>query len=78
MLRPLGVVIAGPLGDYLEFTFYPRIFDILSPLVGTGPGRGYAFLFLIVGIAYTFLWIFNYNNKNLKKLSTQVKEIVIQ
>ena len=76
MLRPLGVVIAGPLGDYLEFTFYPANVDILSPLVGTGPGRGYAFLFLIVGVAYTFLWIFNYNNKNLKKLSTQVKEIV--
>ena len=76
MLRPLGVVIAGPLGDYLEFTFYPANINILSPLVGTGPGRGYAFLFLIVGVAYTFLWIFNYNNKNLKKLSTQVKEIV--
>ena len=25
MLRPLGVVIAGPLGDYLEFSFYPQI-----------------------------------------------------
>ena len=76
MLRPLGVVIAGPLGDYLEFSFYPSNTDILSPLVGTGPGRGYAFLFLIVGVAYTVLWIFNYNNKNLKKLSIQVKEIV--
>jgi predicted MFS family arabinose efflux permease len=76
MLRPLGVVIAGPLGDYLEFTFYPANADILSPLVGTGPGRGYAFLFLIVGVAYTILWILNYNNKNLKKLSIQVKEIV--
>ena len=76
MLRPLGVIIAGPLGDYLEFTFYPANADILSPLVGTGPGRGYAFLFFIVGVAYTILWIFNYNNKNLKKLSIQVKEIV--
>ena len=76
MLRPLGVIIAGPLGDYLEFTFYPANADILSPLVGTGPGRGYAFLYFIVGVAYTILWIFNYNNKNLKKLSIQVKEIV--
>ncbi|MDB2455668.1 hypothetical protein N9W48_00005, partial [Candidatus Actinomarina sp.] len=49
MLRPLGVIIAGPLGDYLEFTFYPENADILSPLVGTGPGRGYALLFFIVG-----------------------------
>ena len=23
MLRPIGVLIAGPLGDYLEFSFYP-------------------------------------------------------
>jgi len=76
MLRPLGVIIAGPLGDYLEFTFYPANADILSPLVGTGPGRGYALLFFIIGVAYTILWILNYNNKNLKKLSIQVKEIV--
>ena len=75
MLRPLGVVIAGPLGDYLEFTFYPENVDILSPLVGTGPGRGYAFLFLLVGLFYVVLWIVNFNNKNLKFLSKQVIEI---
>ena len=75
MLRPLGVVIAGPLGDYLEFTFYPENIDILSPLVGTGPGRGYAFLFFLVGIFYVVLWIVNFNNKNLKFLSKQVIEI---
>ena len=75
MLRPLGVVIAGPLGDYLEFTFYPANVDILSPLVGTGPGRGYAFLFFIVGVLYVLLWIVNFNNKNLKNLSKQVTEI---
>ena len=76
MLRPLGIVIAGPLGDYLEFTFYPKNVDVLSPLVGTGPGRGYAILFFIVGVIYTVLWLFNFNNKNLKKLSKQVKDIV--
>ena len=76
MLRPLGVAIAGPLGDYLEFTFYPKNIDILSPIVGTGPGRGYAILFFVVGVMYTVLWIFNFNNKNLKKLSKQVKDIV--
>jgi len=75
MLRPLGVVIAGPLGDYLEFTFYPENVDILSPLVGTGPGRGYAFLFFLVGVFYVVLWIVNFNNKNLKFLSKQVIEI---
>ena len=75
MLRPLGVVIAGPLGDYLEFTFYPANVELLSPIVGTGPGRGYAFLFFIVGVAYVALWILNFNNKNLKNLSKQVKEI---
>ena len=75
MLRPLGVVIAGPLGDYLEFTFYPENIDILSPLVGTGPGRGYAFLFFLVGVFYVVLWIVNFNNKNLKFLSKQVIEI---
>jgi MFS family permease len=75
MLRPLGVVIAGPLGDYLEFSFYPQNFDILTPLVGSGPGRGYAFLFFIIGILYVFLWIVNFNNKNLRNLSKQVKEI---
>jgi DHA3 family macrolide efflux protein-like MFS transporter len=75
MLRPLGVVIAGPLGDYLEFTFYPANTDLLSPLVGSGPGRGYAFLFFLVGVAYVVLWVVNYNNKNLKQLSTQVKDI---
>ena len=76
MLRPLGIVIAGPLGDYLEFSFYPENVDVLSPLVGTGPGRGYAVLFFIVGVIYTVLWLFNFNNKNLKKLSKQVKDIV--
>ncbi len=76
MLRPLGVVIAGPLGDYLEFTFYPKNVDILSPIVGTGPGRGYALLFFAIGVMYTVLWIFNFNNKNLEKLSKQVKGIV--
>jgi len=76
MLRPFGVVIAGPLGDYLEFTFYPKNIDILSPIVGTGPGRGYALLFFVIGVLYTVLWVFNYNNKNLKKLSKQVKDIV--
>ena len=76
MLRPLGIVVAGPLGDYLEFSFYPEHVDVLSPLVGTGPGRGYAVLFFIVGVIYTALWLFNFNNKNLKKLSKQVKDIV--
>jgi len=76
MLRPLGIVIAGPLGDYLEFYFYPENVDVLSPLVGIGPGRGYAILFFIVGVIYTVLWLFNFNNKNLKKLSKQVKDIV--
>ena len=76
MLRPLGIVIAGPLGDYLEFSFYPENVDVLSPLVGIGPGRGYAILFFIVGVIYTVLWLFNFNNKNLKKLSKQVKDIV--
>ena len=75
MLRPLGVVIAGPLGDYLEFTFYPANVELLSPIVGTGPGRGYALLFFIVGVAYVVLWILNFNNKNLRDLSRQVKEI---
>ena len=75
MLRPLGVVIAGPLGDYLEFTFYPANVELLSPIVGTGPGRGYAFLFFLVGVAYVALWILNFNNKNLKNLSKQVKDI---
>ena len=75
MLRPLGVVIAGPLGDYLEFTFYPANLELLSPIVGTGPGRGYAFLFFIVGVAYVALWVLNFNNKNLKNLSKQVKDI---
>ena len=76
MLRPLGVVIAGPLGDYLEFTFYPKNVDILAPIVGTGPGRGYALLFFAIGVIYTVLWIYNFNNKNLEKLSKQVKGIV--
>ena len=76
MLRPLGIVVAGPLGDYLEFSFYPENVDVLSPLVGIGPGRGYAILFFIVGLIYTVLWLFNFNNKNLKKLSKQVKDIV--
>ena len=75
MLRPLGVVIAGPLGDYLEFSFYPANIEILTPLVGSGPGRGYAFLFLIIGILYVILWVVNFNNKNLRNLSKQVKEI---
>lgn len=75
MLRPLGVVIAGPLGDYLEFSFYPQNVGILTPLVGSGPGRGYAFLFFIIGILYVVLWIVNFNNKNLSNLSKQVKEI---
>ena len=75
MLRPLGVVIAGPLGDYLEFTFYPKNVDMLYPLVGTGPGRGYAFLYFLVGIFYVVIWVLNFNNKNLKFLSKQVIEI---
>ena len=75
MLRPLGVVIAGPLGDYLEFTFYPANTDFLSLFVGSGPGRGYAFLFFLVGVSYVVLWVVNYNNKNLISLSKQVKEI---
>ena len=75
MLRPLGVVIAGPLGDYLEFDFYPNNIELLSPFVGLGHGRGYAFLFFIVGILYVGIWILNFNNKNLRNLSRQVKEI---
>ena len=75
MLRPLGVVIAGPLGDYLEFSFYPKNIDMLSPLVGTGPGRGYAFLYFLIGVFYVVVWVVNFNNKNLKFLSKQVIEI---
>ena len=70
------MLIAGPLRDYLESTFYPRNVDILSPIVGTGPGRGYALLFFVVGVMYTILWILNFNNKNLENLSSQVKEII--
>ena len=47
MLRPIGVLIAGPLGDYLEFSFYPDNIELLSPIIGTGPGRGYALLFFV-------------------------------
>ena len=75
MLRPLGVVIAGPLGDYIEFSYYPNNVDILSPFVGTGPGRGYAFLFLVIGVLYVGVWVINFNNKNLEMLSKQVIEI---
>jgi len=75
MLRPLGVVIAGPLGDYIEFSYYPNNVDILSPFVGTGPGRGYAFLFLVIGVLYVGVWVINLNNKNLEMLSSQVIEI---
>ena len=75
MLRPLGVVIAGPLGDYLEFDFYPNNVDLLSPIVGLGPGRGYALLFFIVGVVYVGIWVVNLNNKNLRTLSKQVKEL---
>ena len=75
MLRPLGVLIAGPLGDYLEFTFFPDNVDLLSPFVGTGPGRGYALLFFLVGSVYVGVWILNLNNKNLRNLSRQVKDI---
>ena len=75
MLRPLGVIIAGPLGDYLEFNFYPNNYETVSLLVGLGPGRGYALLFFIIGVLYLGIWIFNLNNKNLINLSRQVKEI---
>ena len=75
MLRPIGVLIAGPLGDYLEFSFYPDNIELLSPIIGTGPGRGYALLFLLVGILYISVWSINYQNKNLKSLSNQVLEI---
>ena len=75
MLRPVGVLIAGPLGDYLEFSFYPVNNELLSPIIGTGPGRGYALLFLFVGILYICVWLINYQNKNLKNLSNQVLEI---
>ena len=75
MLRPIGVLIAGPLGDYLEFSFYPDNIELLSPIIGTGPGRGYALLFLLVGILYICVWLINYQNKNLKNLSNQVIEI---
>ncbi len=75
MLRPLGVVIAGPLGDYLEFNFYPANVESLSLLVGSGAGRGYALLYLAIGVIYVGLWLVNFNNKNLKSLSRQVKKI---
>ena len=75
MLRPIGVLIAGPLGDYLEFSFYPDNIELLSPIIGTGPGRGYALLFLLVGILYICVWLMNYQNKNLKSLSNQVLKI---
>ena len=75
MLLPIGVLIAGPLGDYLEFSFYPDNIELLSPIIGTGPGRGYALLFLLVGTLYIFVWLINYQNKNLKSLSNQVLEI---
>jgi DHA3 family macrolide efflux protein-like MFS transporter len=75
MLRPIGVLIAGPLGDYLEFSFYPDNIELVSPIIGTGPGRGYALLFLLVGSLYICVWLINYQNKNLKSLSNQVLEI---
>ncbi len=75
MLRPIGVLIAGPLGDYLEFSFYPDNIKLVSPIIGTGPGRGYALLFLLVGSLYICVWLINYQNKNLKSLSNQVLEI---
>ena len=75
MLRPIGVLIAGPLGDYLEFSFYPDNMVMLSPIIGTGPGRGYALLFLLVGILYICVWLINYQNNNLKSLSNQVLKI---
>ena len=76
ILRPFGLLIAGPLGDYLEFTFYPKNVDLFAPLVGTGPGRGFALLFFVVGVLYTILWVFNFKNKNLEGLSRQVREAI--
>ena len=75
LLRPIGVLIAGPFGDYLELSFYPNNIDLLKPIVGTGPGRGYALLFLIVGFLYICVWLYSYKNRNLKNLSNQVLEI---
>ena len=74
-LRPIGVLIAGPFGDYLELSFYPNNIDLLKPIVGSGPGRGYALLFLIVGLLYICVWLYSYKNRNLKNLSNQVLEI---
>ena len=74
-LRPIGVLIAGPFGDYLELSFYPNNIDLLKPIVGSGPGRGYALLFLIVGFLYICVWLYSYKNRNLKNLSNQVLEI---
>jgi len=71
-LRPLGILIAGPLGDYLEFTFYPENQDRLSFLVGTGDGRGYALLFFVGGVVLFIAFLSVSRNKNLKLLEQQV------
>ena len=71
-LRPLGILIAGPLGDYLEFTFYPENQDRLSFLVGTGDGRGYALLFFVGGVILFTTFLSVSKNKNLKLLQQQV------
>ena len=73
-LRPIGILIAGPLGDYLEFTFYPENQDRLSFLVGTGDGRGYALLFFVGGIVLFTAFLSVSRNKNLKLLEQQVLE----
>ena len=74
LVKPLVVVhgVPPPISKQLVTPRGPRT---LSPLVGTGPGRGYAFLFFLVGVVYVGVWILNLNNKNLKNLSRQVKDI---
>ena len=73
MLRPLGALIAGPLGDYLEFSFYPDNVDLLQLSV-QGLAEGMHF-YSFCCVVYVVVWILNLNNKNLRNLSRQVKDI---
>ena len=75
-LRPIGILIAGPLGDYLEFDFYDKYRTALEPFFGTGNGRGYAIVLFLGGLLLLFVYGINYKNQNLIKLQNQVEESI--
>ena len=75
--RPLSLLIAGPLADYIfEPGMQPggSLAGIFGPLVGIGPGRGMGLIFVFTGLFISVINIIGYLTPRIRNVEDEIPD----